>query len=452
MFFVIILLQSAIPEARNSTAREIGREPSREITGDAGRGMSREAAKSLREQNTAAMPPKREMRSAGMDMQEDLLKKTSMLSEEDMKIFGLLPQERRRKLLQMNREKIAEELSGMRLQKVSKENMFRERALGTSRKTMLRESIAKKISGRLELRARTEKTRIDFNDAHKKAQACDDFRNESCQQLSSDELERAAALAEKVNEEGIAFLERIKAHIELSEQIDDEAASAAIRQIGAVIASLEEKKAEIALAKTKAELKRIIRGLKEDINEARHIAIRLRAQLMHAEAGEIIARGAHYESKIEAILAKAGEDGRLTGDIEEMVAAYSGKVESAREYSQKAKDSYRKAAGLKEDAETLTDDQEDEIKSLFEKSREQTKKAGTLLQESNVMLRAIIESLKDIEPQAEKKLREEPREIEVIVESRISGEEMESQQESGAGIEAEETEEGDTDDKNGEEE
>ena len=332
------------------------------------------------------------------ELEKEKLEKISDLNETEIEKFSTLNRARLKELAKFDKEKLKAELKALKVLKVKNADDLNRRDIPEARLAQLREGFDK-------AKEEFKEARDELKDARDKLKEARDRKDEKAtlEQAKNYLLHTADAL--------IKHLEKIKAKVQESENIQDDREAKIVAEIDAQIAEINQIKADIEAATTKEQIKEAAKKLHDKWKRLKHI-IRVHAErVVLARVEGIVNRGIVLEKRLDNVLEKAKEKG-IEVDVSAEVAAFSEKIALAKDKYKQAQDKLYTALDLKASNST-----EEQIKTAADEAKALLKEARDAIKEAHDILKTIVKKIKGAEPEAD--LSEEV-EVEVAQETTAS--------------------------------
>ena len=259
------------------------------------------------------------------------------------------------------------------------------------------------------VRQNFEKAKEKFKEAKDELQ---DTRNKLREARSEEEkLQHAKNYSLKVADVLIQYLEKVKAKVQESKNIDEARATQIVADIDLQISEITQIKVDIEAATTKEQVKDAAKKLREKWNKLKHIT-RLHAErVISARIEGLVNRGIVLEKKLDHILAKAEEKG-IEINVSVEVAQFSEKIALAKDKYTQAQAKIASVIDLK--AGNATNEQ---IRAVADEANALLKEARDAIKEAHSILKTIVSKIKQAEPEAD---LSEDVEVEVTQETSTS--------------------------------
>ncbi len=293
------------------------------------------------------------------------LEKITALNKTQINKIAALSRARQKELADINQSDMEEVLAKIKIKTVNKAEDLRLRVL-----SMQRLEIAK--NNFIKARLRYENARVAYQTARARYLAAKESGDEEAA------IEHAKEVLLQSADAIIGHLEKIKAKINESENIDEERAQDLIDRIDAQIAELEEIIEKIEAATTTEEIRDLARELNVKWKNFKPKVRAFAERVVSARVQGVINQIRVLEKKLDAALTRMEEAG-IEVDVDAEVDEFSslvedakGKIEEAKEKLEQAIDETEKETieSLVDEAKSLIDDSRDLIKEAHEKLKE----------------------------------------------------------------------------------
>ena len=303
------------------------------------------------------------------ELSQEKLQKISDLDQTDIEKFSTLNRARLNQFANLDKEKLKAELKAIRIVKVKNAEDLDERKISEAKLSELRLNFDK-------AKERFDKAKGELDDTREKLKEAKakDNKNETVRN-AKDYLLKAADIL-------IAHLEKIKARIQESKNINAEQEAKVVSVIDAKIAEINTIKTEVQAATAKEQIKEAAKKLRNLWTNLNHLVNLYSERVVSARVEGIINRGEVLEKKLDNVLEEAKVKG-IQIDVSAEISQFSEKIALAKDKYAQAQ--AKLSAMLELKAGNATNDQvkaaADEAKSLLKESRDAIKQAHDILKE-----------------------------------------------------------------------
>ncbi len=216
---------------------------------------------------------------------------------------------------------------------------------------------------------------------------------EDCQKLNEEAMVQGKAFLNHAADLAIEHLNKIKARVQSSENIDDAEEQEIVADIDKAIAELEEAKIKVDAATTKEELKAASQTINQLWKKIKWNAAAHAARVINARLGEIIQKAEHIDDKLSCAVGKMEEQNASTDDVNELIAQFDEKISSAKTKYETAQQKLKDIRDLKVGTEP-SEERAEQIRALLEEAKQQYKGAHKDLRDAYAILKEIIKEMR----------------------------------------------------------
>ncbi|MBN1157664.1 hypothetical protein JXA85_08655 [Candidatus Woesearchaeota archaeon] len=306
------------------------------------------------------------------------------LPEETMNLFASLPASEQNKLIRMEKEMVKEKLQNMRIVKVKKEMLFKQRQIA---KDKLEKAKERFDAAKEKFKQATEKyqeIKQQFQEAKEKISGCSENETDGCRKLNEDLIVKSKEHLANTIDRLTSYLEKLKEKINSAENVLEDEAAAAVAKIDAGLTNLNELKTKLESAQTKDEIVSIAKEVRTVWNRIKNRAKLYSSKLIYNHVGEIIQRSQNLENRLSCLLEKMNEQGIEVSELDTTMTAFSSALEQA-----KAK--YDEATTLLKTAKET----DGNFGNVSQQANELLKEAQAKLKEAHDLLKDIVSDIKD---------------------------------------------------------
>ena len=318
------------------------------------------------------------------ELEKDKLERISNLNESDIEKVSVLGRAKLKEVAKLDVARIKAELKSIKIHKVKNADELNE-------KNVTNEEIAS-------LRQRFEGAKEKFNEAKDELKNEREKLNEA--KKKGDEksaLEHAKNYLLRAADALINHLEKIKAKVQESPNINDETEVKIVAEIDAQISEINSIKAEVQAATTKEQVKDIAKKLRSKWNSIVHLIRLYSGRVVSARVEGIVNQGLVLEKQLDNVLQKAKERG-INVSVSAEMELFSQKIAASRDKFKQAQDKLTEALGLRAKGEPA---ESDKLKVLIEESNQLLKESRDSLKEAHDLLKTIVKKIKAAYPQAD---------------------------------------------------
>ena len=335
------------------------------------------------------------------NLKEDEIKKIAGLEASEQKKMTSLGFAQISKLAKEDPKKINEFLKKLKIKKIKKDMLFKERVIKGEKLKEAKEkySIAKQ---------KYADAKDDFLDEKKEFLKAKGEGNETAA------LEHAKKYLLNAADVVLSSLEKVKERIESSEDLTEQEAIDALADINKMIESVKNAKTKVEQATTKEDIKEAGKTI---INAWKNTKPRLKmhiAKVENSKIGEVIKRSERLEEKLNKVLAKMEEEGIQVEGIDAKVSEFSAKINEAKEKIKLSKGKFEEAKNIRK--ENLTEGEITKVNDLIKESRALAKEAHDALKEAHSILKDILKDIKEAKGEEVNLEDENEDEVEVVEE------------------------------------
>ncbi len=308
------------------------------------------------------------------------------LAPEKARIFMQLSRAEQKRILEQKKEGL---LDNYRLISAKKDELFKKRLIAKNRMIELEQKYQKARGRFLELVQAHNRKRmawLEAKDALK--EACKDPESQECRDAEAEAIEKAREFLSNSIERAAEHLNQILARVQASEGLTEEEAQDIEDDITQALDKLDSLKEELESASSKEEIKDIARQL--DAMWAR-FEFRVAAHAAHsfnARVRVIIKQTERMEGQFDCAIALIEEEGIETGELEDLVDAFSIQVAEAKASYEKAKDVYHEIMDMD------WENERDEIRKKAKEMQDHVKDAHADLREAHKTLTDIYRAIR----------------------------------------------------------
>ena len=224
-----------------------------------------------------------------------------------------------------------------------------------------------------------------------KLKECKNSDDIECKEYKENAVKYAKEYLINLIDRLIAYLNKLTAKYETSEEITENTAQLSTEEIKTLLNQLQELKTKIEKATTRDEIISLSSELKTLINQRIKINSKLYVEKLKLHRiGEIIERIEHLKIKLNSVLEELKERGSNTENSErvnELVTKFNSLIDDA-------KSNYYKAVDVFEQAKEIRESNPEEAKKLVLESHEKLKIAQQDLQEAHSLLVELYQMIK----------------------------------------------------------
>ncbi len=327
------------------------------------------------------------------ELDKENLEKVADLSDVELEKVSVLGRARLKALANKDDSRMKAELKSIRIVKLKGPEGLNKRIVSQDMLIQLKEKLDKS-------RDEFRQAKSELEDSRKKLREAKDRRDENAtfEYAQSYLLHTADAL--------INHLEKIKANVQASENIEADSESKIVAQIDAQIAEINSIKAQISAATSREQLKEAAKKMQDKWSRLKHLISAHAERVVTARIEGIVNRGIVLEKRLDKILAKAKEKG-IEINVSAEVGEFSAKIATAKDKYQQAQAKLTAVIELKTGNST-----NEQIKAAANDAKSLLKEARDAIKEAHGILKEIVGKIKEAYPEAN--LSEEA-EVEVAV-------------------------------------
>jgi len=338
------------------------------------------------------------------------------LSDNQLRLFTHLSRAQKERVLVLNKVDAIKAISEYQIKPINKSMMFKKRVIATAKLKIATKNYGLAVREYAKYNSIYKEKSVSFHEAKERLRGCVGDESDECNELREQTQEYAKEYLINGAKISIEHLNKIKAKIEGSEEIDEEKAEEMIADINNAIAKLEDAIAQVEAAQTKDEVKDAAKAINRIWKAIKHKERMYAARLVYAKVWNIIRRSEHLEERLDKILAEMEEQEIDVSDINDMVDQFSEEITEAKDKFKETEDLLRKAHSLI--TNSPDEDEITEVTKLVEQAKELLKEAHQSLKDAHRLLVQIIKDIKDaggeITPETEDEELYEVVETEVV--------------------------------------
>ena len=311
-------------------------------------------------------------------LNKEKLEKLADLDEKQLNKLANLDRARANELAKKAPKMIREQLAKLKMKNVSKDDLFKERAIGLDKAEHAREKYAELKEMHKEISDELKEERDAFKDAV-------DSKNETAT------IEHAKAYLNRVADLVLNNLESIKANAEANDDLTEDEATEIIAELDEKIVVITDAKSAIDAAQTKDEVKKAGKVI---INSWKRMEekVKLHAgRIIKSNVMDVLKRAEQLERRLDRTLARLEEKGYNISTVDNLTNDFSENIDGARELLRTASSKFSKARGL-----TSSNSTQEEINVLVNEGKELVKQAHDELKEAHKIFVDIMKQVKDL--------------------------------------------------------
>ena len=324
------------------------------------------------------------------------LERLAMMDESRLKKIGKLSRADIKRLAMKNPDDMARIDIDREIIKRDKfrEKAFVKRKIARERMKKAREDF--KLAKEQRMRAKNQllNARGEFFAAKKALEACEGVNTTRCDEVRENVKMRSKAFLLHAADIIIAELEKVKAKLESSEELNEEEAAEWIADIDAKIEEVKDTKAAIEAAETKEEIVAAAKAIKVEWLYTKHQIKKLTGLLIHKRVGGIIAKADILEERLEEVLSGLEEEGVDTTEIDAQVDIFSEKIAEARAEYELAQEKWAEVEEIRSSYGDVTPEDLRKADQLVKEARDHIKAAYAALRDAHAALRKIVRLVK----------------------------------------------------------
>lgn len=218
---------------------------------------------------------------------------------------------------------------------------------------------------------------------------CKEDNSNECQELKRNAIDHSKKYLINLIDRIIAYLEKLEARIESSEEISTGTAQFSLEEIKALKEQLVSIKAEVEAATTKDQIIELSNKLRILLENKIKVNAKLHLEKLRLfKIGEIIERSEHLQLKLNEVLEELKEEGNFTEDVDDLIAKFNTLLDDA-------KVNYYAAVELFAKAKDVRDSNPEEAKKLILEAHAKLKTSHQDLQEAHSVLVKLYKLVKD---------------------------------------------------------
>ncbi len=318
----------------------------------------------------------------------------SALSEAKAKVFMHMTRAQQQKMVQMGKEAAVQAMDRLKLQKIEKNMLFKQREIAKDKLEKAHQNYVKAKNNFVKVNNAYNENRNLFLNAKNQLKNCEGNVSGECNATRERTREHAQNFTINAAQKAINHLEKIKSKVEGSESMDEETANGTVEELDNAIAELEAVVSEVESATTKEEIQDAAKKISQIWARIRHREQVHAARLLHVGIWNIIKRSENLEDRIDAKLAEMSEEGLDVSELGTKLDEFSSKVASAKEKYEESKELLEQADELKSD-EPMEEEKE-QVKELVDVAKDLIGEAHSELKEAHDLLREIVKDIKDL--------------------------------------------------------
>jgi hypothetical protein len=327
---------------------------------------------------------------------QDYAKKLENLNDQQANILLHLSRAEQRRILALqndSNDSVEKELQKFRIERKPLEDFFKKREIAKEKldkaETDYRNAQEKFKSMNDKYKDTLDKF-SEFKDQYRLCQNSTEMNTTRCQDLNNKTIDQARQVIINSADRIIEHLNKVKAKIQSSEDLDEQKAQELITGLDNAIAKLQDAKKQAQEATTKDEIKAAAQNIKsiwKDYVQSREkIAT---ARLLNARVWNIIQRSNHLETRLDQVLSNMQNRSINVSDIQDKLDAFSDAVADAKVHYDNATSLIKKAEAL-----TGTSNSTSEIDTLVNDAREQLRLASEDVKKAHDILIDIVQAIK----------------------------------------------------------
>ena len=301
-------------------------------------------------------------------LSEEQLQRVVRLQDKQLRVFSELPSSRAQAYANLSDEELAKKLERIHIKKVKREDAFKKRHIDNER--------------RRQARQRFENASKNYNISKQQFRQEQQAWKEAVAQGDDDAaIRHAKNYLSNATNLVINSLERLKAKIEANDDLTDEEASAAIKDIDQQIALMKQSQERVLAATTKEEVKAQGKNILDEWKQLRFRFALRSGELVKAQVGDVASRAEALENHLDNIVAQMEEQNATTDEIEEGIARFHESVALAREKLSQAQQLFKEA-------------QQNNDQEQLRQARTMTKEAHEELRQAHNALMNLVRNVK----------------------------------------------------------
>lgn len=261
--------------------------------------------------------------------------------------------------------------------KFRQELNFKVRQINIENLKEAKQNYGQAVKNLVQAREKSKEAHQAFLEAKQNLKTC----TENCEELEAKTLQNAKDFLIRTADSMINHLEKVKTTLQSSEDLTDEEVYEMITKIDAQIKELEDAKAKVEAATTKAELKEATKTINDAWKRIREHARWYVGKLALAKHGGIIVKLKHLELRLQKVLEKMEENGKDTSTIQPLIDEFNTNIEEARKNFELATAKFKGFRDLPEPKGEAGSKLIQEAQDYMKQSREQLAEAFRVLKE-----------------------------------------------------------------------
>ena len=287
------------------------------------------------------------------ELEKEKLEKVADLEEKELDKLSTLNRARLKQLAKLDEKRLKAELKALKIVKVKSAEDLDKRDISEVRLKQIKDKF--------------EKAKEEFEDAKDELKDAREALKEAKQNRDENAtLEHAKDYLLHTADALISHLEKLKAKVQESENIDAELEAKMVAEIDAQIAEINSIKANVEAATTKEQVKEAAKKLRTKWNRLKHIIKLHTERIVSARVQGIVNKGVVLEKKLDNVLEKAKEKG-LDADVSAEMSIFSEKIALSKDKYTQAQAKLSEALDLRAKGEPADSEK---IKSLISESNQ----------------------------------------------------------------------------------
>ncbi|MBS3149148.1 hypothetical protein J4455_00435 [Candidatus Woesearchaeota archaeon] len=218
---------------------------------------------------------------------------------------------------------------------------------------------------------------------------CKEDNSQECQDIKRNAIDISKKYLINLIDRITAYLEKLEARYESSEEISVESAQLSLDEIKALKGNLASLKTEIEAATTKEQIIELSNKLKVLLENKIKVNTKLNLERLRLfKIGEIIQRSEHLQIKLNEVLEELKDEGNLSDKVDELITKFNKLIDDA-------KVNYYSAIEIFAKAKEVRDSNPDEAKKLILEAHNKLTVAHEDLQSAQSILVELYKLVKD---------------------------------------------------------
>jgi chromosome segregation ATPase len=338
----------------------------------------------------AETSPKPELRNSPVATAKRSPELTAQLRAKLQERLNKLPEKARLRWDEVNQKRIENVAKLKELKdkpefnKFKKELNFKVRQVNIEKLKEAKQNYGQAVKNLVQAREKSKEAHQAFLDAKQNLKTC----TENCGELEAKTLQNAKDFLIRTADSMISHLEKVKTTLQSNEDLTDEEVSEMITKIDAQIKELQDAKAKVEAATTKAELKEASKTILDAWRKINRYTLFHIAKIVNARHGGIIVKLKHLELRLQKVLEKMEENGKDTSTIQPLVDEFN-------QYLEEAKTKFDLAEQKFKDFKALPEPKGEAGNKLIQEAQGYMKEARDSLKNAQEKLKEIVKAVKD---------------------------------------------------------